>query len=235
MKNEHCNFDSCRFSKVCNHIHCIRAGCSYVLHSSGQLYSHKRKHERRDSELAYRQYRLAQSVYRAINPLNDSAMSDSAPFAADGSSVSGDNFPPMGFGLPFNASMSLPLSIGSDHHALASEMQQQHALMNLSVSDLPRAMAMNDPAFAALYSRMPSMMSQLEAAHSATSSATSTGDQAGGQSDAPASPSPVMSEEDAFKLCMAKVDGGKPCFPGCEISSSEHYHCRSDGCSLAFK
>ena len=54
MKNEHCNFDGCRFSKVCNHIHCIRPGCTYVLHSSGQLYSHKRKHERRDSELAYR-------------------------------------------------------------------------------------------------------------------------------------------------------------------------------------
>lgn len=54
MKNEACQFDSCRFSRVCNHIHCIREGCTYVLHSSGQLYSHKRKHERRDAELAYR-------------------------------------------------------------------------------------------------------------------------------------------------------------------------------------
>merc|ERR1711911_83966 len=53
MKNEHCNFDGCRFSKVCNHIHCIRPGCTYVLHSSGQLYSHKRKHERRDTELVF--------------------------------------------------------------------------------------------------------------------------------------------------------------------------------------
>lgn len=54
MKNEACQFDNCRFSRVCNHIHCIREGCTYVLHSSGQLYSHKRKHERRDAELAYR-------------------------------------------------------------------------------------------------------------------------------------------------------------------------------------
>lgn len=56
MKNEACNFENCRFSRVCNHIHCIRTGCNYVLHSSGQLYSHKRKHERRDAELAYRKW-----------------------------------------------------------------------------------------------------------------------------------------------------------------------------------
>ncbi|KAK9744592.1 hypothetical protein QE152_g7649 [Popillia japonica] len=54
MKNEVCPYENCRFSKVCNHIHCIRPQCNYVLHSSGQLFSHKRKHERKDSELAYR-------------------------------------------------------------------------------------------------------------------------------------------------------------------------------------
>lgn len=57
MKSEACPFEQCRFSKVCNHIHCIRPQCSYVLHSSGQLISHKRKHERNDSELAYRKYK----------------------------------------------------------------------------------------------------------------------------------------------------------------------------------
>jgi len=41
MKHETCQYPSCRFSRVCNHIHCIRDGCNYVLHSSGQLYSHK--------------------------------------------------------------------------------------------------------------------------------------------------------------------------------------------------
>ncbi|KAJ8686613.1 hypothetical protein QAD02_022407 [Eretmocerus hayati] len=54
MKSEACPFEQCRFSRVCNHIHCIRPACSYVLHSSGQLFSHKRKHERNDSELAMR-------------------------------------------------------------------------------------------------------------------------------------------------------------------------------------
>lgn len=47
MKQDDCGFDGCRFSKTVNHIHCIRTNCDYVLHSSGQLYSHKRKHERK--------------------------------------------------------------------------------------------------------------------------------------------------------------------------------------------
>ncbi|CAH1129565.1 unnamed protein product [Ceutorhynchus assimilis] len=67
MKNEACPFENCRFSKVCNHIHCIRPQCSYVLHSSGQLFSHKRKHERKDSELAYRKYKLAQSMMKTLS------------------------------------------------------------------------------------------------------------------------------------------------------------------------
>ena len=33
------------------------AGCDYVLHSTAQLYSHKRKHERRDFESAYKRFR----------------------------------------------------------------------------------------------------------------------------------------------------------------------------------
>ena len=49
LKSEECYFTDCRFSKVCNHIHCIRGNCSYVLHSSGQLLSHKRKHEKLDN------------------------------------------------------------------------------------------------------------------------------------------------------------------------------------------
>lgn len=60
MKNEPCSFDRCRFSLQCNHIHCVRENCFYVLHSSGQLLSHKRKHERLDSEQAYQQFKIAQ-------------------------------------------------------------------------------------------------------------------------------------------------------------------------------
>lgn len=62
MKNEPCSFDRCRFSLQCNHIHCVRENCFYVLHSSGQLLSHKRKHERMDSEQAYQQFKMAQKA-----------------------------------------------------------------------------------------------------------------------------------------------------------------------------
>lgn len=62
LKADACNFDNCRFSLVCNHIHCVRENCNYVLHSSGQLLSHKRKHERQDSEEAYRRFKMAQKA-----------------------------------------------------------------------------------------------------------------------------------------------------------------------------
>lgn len=68
MKSEACPFEQCRFSRVCNHIHCIRPHCSYVLHSSGQLFSHKRKHERHESELAYRKYKQVSAVGGARPP-----------------------------------------------------------------------------------------------------------------------------------------------------------------------
>lgn len=70
MKNEPCSFDRCRFSLQCNHIHCVRENCFYVLHSSGQLLSHKRKHERLDSEQAYQQFKLAQKSDNSL--LSDS-------------------------------------------------------------------------------------------------------------------------------------------------------------------
>ena len=40
----------------------------YVLHSSGQLFAHKRKHDRRDNELAYRKYKLTQSMLASLGP-----------------------------------------------------------------------------------------------------------------------------------------------------------------------
>lgn len=50
LKTENCPFKNCKFSTVNNHIHCIRENCNYILHSSSQLISHKRKHERQDLE-----------------------------------------------------------------------------------------------------------------------------------------------------------------------------------------
>lgn len=77
MKNEPCSFDRCRFSLQCNHIHCVRENCFYVLHSSGQLLSHKRKHERLDSEHAYQQFKLAQKSDPNDIDIKDSEASSS--------------------------------------------------------------------------------------------------------------------------------------------------------------
>ncbi|XP_055594933.1 uncharacterized protein LOC129745683 [Uranotaenia lowii] len=62
LKTEECTYQNCRFSRVCNHIHCMHENCHYVLHSSGQLLSHKRKHERMDTEVDYRRLQMARSL-----------------------------------------------------------------------------------------------------------------------------------------------------------------------------
>lgn len=46
FKSDKCKFPNCRYDGKLNHIHCIRPSCNYVFHSSGQLTSHKRKHEK---------------------------------------------------------------------------------------------------------------------------------------------------------------------------------------------
>lgn len=128
--------------------------------------------------------------------------------------------------------------------------QQPHGLLNgLAVSDLSRLMT--DPSLAALlYGRVPSMLNQLEAAHlqhqqqqqielqQRVNAAAFQLQQQQQQQQArlQQSPSPVMSEEDAFRLYLARVEAGKNCQqPGCQICPAEHYHCRSDGCNLSFK
>ena len=62
LKTEPCRVEGCRFTMICNHIHCVRSGCTYVLHSSGQLLSHKRKHERMDAEMAYRRFKMGHTA-----------------------------------------------------------------------------------------------------------------------------------------------------------------------------
>lgn len=62
LKTESCRVDGCRFTMICNHIHCVRTNCNFILHSSGQLLSHKRKHERMDAEMAYRRFKMGETA-----------------------------------------------------------------------------------------------------------------------------------------------------------------------------
>uniref|UniRef100_A0A1A9X1U3 C2H2-type domain-containing protein n=1 Tax=Glossina brevipalpis TaxID=37001 RepID=A0A1A9X1U3_9MUSC len=52
LKTEPCPFEDCKFSGISNHIHCVRDNCNFILHSSTQMVSHKRKHERQEGEPA---------------------------------------------------------------------------------------------------------------------------------------------------------------------------------------
>ena len=108
MKHEACGFNGCRFTKTVNHIHCIRSGCDYVLHSSGQLYSHKRKHERKDSELAYRKYKMGGFGGGAENG-SELHIQERPPSSENGSIGSSDHSAPRSIAPP----ASPPLKITS--------------------------------------------------------------------------------------------------------------------------
>ncbi|KAH8393797.1 hypothetical protein KR215_000170 [Drosophila sulfurigaster] len=70
LKTEQCPFDGCKFSTVSNHIHCVREHCNYILHSSSQMISHKRKHDRQDSEQAYQQFKCKQEDAEESNSMD---------------------------------------------------------------------------------------------------------------------------------------------------------------------
>lgn len=70
MKTEQCPFEACKFSAVCNHIHCVRENCNFILHSSSQMISHKRKHDRQDGEQAYQQFKCKQEDSEEANSLD---------------------------------------------------------------------------------------------------------------------------------------------------------------------
>ncbi|XP_071146586.1 zinc finger protein castor homolog 1-like isoform X3 [Mytilus edulis] len=113
MKYEHCGYHGCRYSKVSNHIHCIRQGvygsCNYVLHSTAQLYSHKRKHERREFETAYQKYR--DGSQDMMDPMGDNSMNNSTIYSEQDLSMDSmnDSFPPTP--QVMQESMLLPVTI----------------------------------------------------------------------------------------------------------------------------
>ncbi|XP_039494814.1 transcription factor castor isoform X2 [Drosophila santomea] len=109
LKTEVCPFDACKFSTVCNHIHCVREGCDYILHSSSQMISHKRKHDRQDGEQAYQQFKIKQDVEESsldATPQQQQQQPTSLSQSQGSSSVCGSN-------------TSTPLSSLSAEHFLA--------------------------------------------------------------------------------------------------------------------
>ncbi|XP_034486967.1 transcription factor castor isoform X2 [Drosophila innubila] len=103
LKTEQCPFESCKYSTVCNHIHCVRENCNYILHSSSQMISHKRKHDRQDGEKAYQQFKGKQEDMEEANSL------DATPQPAASQPTFGNS----------NSATSTPLSSLSAEHFLA--------------------------------------------------------------------------------------------------------------------
>lgn len=68
LKTEQCPFVDCKFSTVSNHIHCVREGCNIILHSSTQMISHKRKHDRAEGEQNYQQFKTQRDSSEEESP-----------------------------------------------------------------------------------------------------------------------------------------------------------------------
>ncbi|KAK9884307.1 hypothetical protein WA026_005259 [Henosepilachna vigintioctopunctata] len=206
MKNEVCPFENCRFSRVCNHIHCIRPQCSYVLHSSGQLFSHKRKHERKDSELAYRKYKLAQSMMKTMNESN----SFTREFDSEALNTHQQNFE------------SLNLS------------RQQIENMNISQSSMDAFNSVYGQSSASNISNSGSFSeenSPLSYDDENSAMDLTANDSYGNlQQDE----SPNWSMDEFWKKCFQFYSTQDNCIANCEMASTEHFHCMADGCQMVF-
>lgn len=204
MKNEVCPFENCRFSRVCNHIHCIRPQCSYVLHSSGQLFSHKRKHERKDSELAYRKYKLAQSMMKTMQETGANA---TPLFNIDDNVLNPQNFESLNLSRQTSWNLSDPMGV-----EYGSSMYGQGSASN--VSNCESLSEGNSPG-----------------SFDDDSAMDLTANDASYMNDEAAS---NWSLDDFWKKYFRFHGAQERCEGDCEHCGSEHFHCVADGCKMAF-
>lgn len=70
----------------------MRPGCQYVLHSTSQLYPHKRKHEKKDIEpMVYGSYSMADMMQPSsgITPKEEKGAQSPQPAASSSSATMG--------------------------------------------------------------------------------------------------------------------------------------------------
>jgi len=226
MKHEPCGFLSCKFSRTHNHIHCIRNHCEYVLHSSGQLFSHKRKHERKDNELAYRKYKLAQSMMNpgsgqnglfpfpnpasspdiSISHQNENSNSLERPPSSNGSLTSGSSSPPLN--IP-PTSMGLPRS-------------EPNGQMRFSPMSMPQSFSSN------AHGAIMSMAQPLPP--------TSNYGNDIKREPLPFMQLPQVIPEDVWQNYLLRFEQEEGCgFQECDVEDTEHFHCKDEGCETVFR
>jgi len=144
-----------------NHIHCIRDNCDYVLHSSGQLYSHKRKHDRKDNEGPYRLEREAQKTNLVQGDVTNRnglfPLTNSKKFKLAQSMMLTDGFhhvddrPPSSSGSMASGSSTPPLHpqnhLGKDPFLQSLMAHNPHAISSL----MPPHMKPHHPMFSMQY------------------------------------------------------------------------------------
>lgn len=218
MKHEHCVFENCRFSRVCNHIHCIRPGCTYVLHSSGQLYSHKRKHERRDTELAYRKFKLAQSMMKTLSEAGSmhQAFLPEPPSSGESSSS------PAPASLPVTPLSSSHInSMNSDEGSNSYSVKTEKKEFNYSASDGNNFMY---PSFGQIANENITNSLHVNAENMADDSLA-----------VDLSVDHLKDSEDLWKVYLTRYDANDVCQQQCEFLYKDHYHCSTDNCSMTFR
>ena len=248
MKQDPCGYDNCRFSKTVNHIHCIRNSCDYVLHSSGQLFAHKRKHERRDNELAYRKYKLTQSMLASLGPnATDeqkeqvAKIAEAAAHTMNGSDMTVETRPASPGSMNSESSTTPPLQ-------LPPSMQPQPHFQppppppNVNaLSMLPHLRPHLPPGMLPLGFQPPQIPLPASGLFGVPGSLPGPSQLLPQQQThtGPMLLSEVVRErvpDDAWQTYMLHFDSGEGCgFQGCEIEDLSHYHCKDDGCEMVFR
>ncbi|XP_071109197.1 zinc finger protein castor homolog 1-like [Haliotis cracherodii] len=263
MKYEHCSYKACRFSKISNHIHCIRPGCNYVLHSTAQLYSHKRKHERRDFENAYRNFRQvqksttpqprpAQQVMSSLQGV--SALSGAGQILAQvpmtmGTSLAHQVVPSMSLPVKIKTEMESPKGKKSDSgnsNSMSPPIMERKVKVKLEPKEVKDTMRLdhssgllNHAAIVSEEKLNDSLTLPIPSAISPqkdSSNPPSSGENTPSHGIELIRPSPEKREKDeSWKAYLIRYTANDPCNSRCQYLYKDHYHCRVDGCQVLFR
>ncbi|XP_075232913.1 zinc finger protein castor homolog 1-like isoform X2 [Lycorma delicatula] len=245
LKPDICGFPNCRFSQVCNHIHCVRDGCSYVLHSSGQLLSHKRKHERKDSEIAYRKFKLAQQA--VVNIANNDQISQHG----DGSNLSPSTSGSLQL-LHQASSLAALTALHDSNFSSSSSEGRVSPITSISVSTSTSVLGpVPTPTTSSTSSSSSVSIPQVHTTQTSTTPAPTTPLQLKLNPGTPPSPffidqmAPSMpaidlSSDETLELWprfMTHTTASQLCSVGtkCSLYQKDHFHCKDPSCEIPFR
>ncbi|KAK6177137.1 hypothetical protein SNE40_015302 [Patella caerulea] len=250
MKYESCMFKNCKYTKISNHIHCIRPGCDYVLHSTAQLYSHKRKHERREFESAYQNFRTTQRngpvINKSLSQGQTGQLVTTTPVAVSSTVPRSVVQTVTTMSLPVTISPVQPIFQQSSTEEGDSpsretteeedneeeETEEKSVLKNYS--DELTGEKLND----SLTLPIPKLEVKSDLTHK-TSSKTLTPipqkDSLTLTPDVGRSLIDRRDKDDSWKNYLIRYTANDPCNSRCVLLYKDHYHCHVEGCNHLFR